>query len=235
MKSRFSEIARDSQLIPGVHHHCDEWCDYCPVTNRCLAYRCTADFRAQRGRAPGDPTFTSLEEAIAFTRDVSGAEGMRTDELDALVSHPPGQSGVQTSDPLAAVAWDYAEATACLMMPSALEMSRARPRVRPAGPTAEEIVLWYHLRIYMRTFRALVAQESACGQRTEDATGSAKLVLVAVERSRHALRALRTVESAEELDRLLSMLDEIERGLDERFPHARAFVRLGIDQPVARA
>jgi hypothetical protein len=66
MNAQFLAIARDPSIIPGVHHYCDEWCDFCPVPKRCLAYRCTAEFRAERGRAPGEPTFTGLEEAITF-------------------------------------------------------------------------------------------------------------------------------------------------------------------------
>jgi hypothetical protein len=41
--STFLAIAKDPTIIPGVHHHCDEWCDYCLVTNRCLAFRCTVE------------------------------------------------------------------------------------------------------------------------------------------------------------------------------------------------
>jgi pyruvate formate-lyase activating enzyme-like uncharacterized protein len=32
--STFFAIAKDPTIIPGVDHHCDEWCDYCLVTNR---------------------------------------------------------------------------------------------------------------------------------------------------------------------------------------------------------
>ena len=36
--SAFLAIAKDPTIIPGVHHHCDEWCDCCLVTNRCLEF-----------------------------------------------------------------------------------------------------------------------------------------------------------------------------------------------------
>ncbi|HMF98815.1 MAG TPA: hypothetical protein VKE96_31155 [Vicinamibacterales bacterium] len=121
MNAQFLAIARDPQIIPGVHHYCDEWCDYCAVTARCLEYRCTEQMRTDRGLRRSDPTFATMDEAVSFTREVSAVEGLRTDELDALLAHPPGQSGVHTSDPLAELAWEYAERVTMLMGPVALQ------------------------------------------------------------------------------------------------------------------
>jgi hypothetical protein len=232
MNAQFLTIARDPAIIHGVHHHCDEWCDYCPVTSRCLAFRCMAEFRRQHGRSDVGVPFANMEEAIAFTRELAAIEGTRTDELDALTADPPGQSGVETSDPLAATAWEYAVRAALFTMPAARTL--ARPRAGPAGPEPVHVVLWYHLRIYMVMFRALVERDSGGGADcVEHATGCAKLALVSVQRSRAALQALRGAADEGEIDGLLSLLEALERGVDERFPNARAFVRVGLDCPVA--
>jgi hypothetical protein len=106
--SSFLAIAKDATIIPGVHHHCDEWCDYCLVTNRCLAFRCTAEHRRRQGLADGEPTFRSLDEAVAFTRSVAEAEGTSTPELDALVAEGAERAGLHTADPLAGAALEYA-------------------------------------------------------------------------------------------------------------------------------
>ena len=37
---------------------------------------------------------------MGFTRELSAVEGLRPDEIDALLSNPPGQSGLATSEPL---------------------------------------------------------------------------------------------------------------------------------------
>lgn len=231
INARFLAVARDPRIIPGVHQHCDEWCDYCPVTSRCLAFRCTAEFRKQHRRRDTDPTFASMDEAVVFTRELSAIEGVPTDELDALVANPPGASGIETKDPLAEAAWDYAVRAAILLMPMSAELIAAPPD--PSGPQPEQVVFWYHLRIYMRVFRALVAKERAASNgRMEDAIGSAKLALVSVARSRDALRRMDQRFDAGEQAGLIAMLDELERGIDEQFPEARAFVRLGLDVPV---
>jgi hypothetical protein len=233
MNALFSTIARDPAIIPGVHHHCDEWCDYCPVTGRCLAFRCLAEFRRQRGRPDAGVAFVNIEEAVAFTRELAAIEGMPTDELDALAASPPGQSGVGTSDPLAAVAWDYAVRAALFLQPVAQTLATLRPV--PGGPQPAEVVLWYHLRIYMVTFRALVERDrgGGCGDRVDQATGCAKLALVSVQRSRAALQALRSAGDDAEIQGLIALLETLERGVDERFPLARGFIRVGLDCPVA--
>lgn len=235
MNAQFRAIAQDPRIIPGVHHYCDEWCDYCPITSRCLGFRCTEAFRKQHGRRGSDPTFTSMEEAIAFTRDLSAVEGLRTDEIDALLSNPPGQSGLKTSDPLASVSWEYAVRVAHFTTPVALEIASA-PR-SPSGPGQMEILLWYHLRIYLKVVRALVSREkSAAGAATEDARGCAKLALMSIERSRSALDSMRGIggeRGARAMDPLIALLDTLASGLDDRFPDARSFVRFGLDCPVA--
>jgi hypothetical protein len=226
---RFLEIARDPRLIPGVHHHCDEWCHYCPVTERCLTFRCTEAFRKAHKRAEDNPTFTSMAEAIGFTREIAAIEGTSTAELDALVAHGAEATGMCTSDPLAGVALDYAVRIAIGRRPIA---SATGPRTQ-GSPRPEEVLLWYHVRVYLRLVRALVAKEGKMpgGASLEDALGSAKLVLVAVQKSRAALEHLQQ-QNGEDVAEEMSMLDTLERGIDERFPGARSFVRFGLDVPV---
>lgn len=231
-QSTFLAIAKDPAIIPGVHHHCDEWCDYCLVTNRCLAFKCTDEHRRRQGLADGEPTFRSLDEAVAFTRSVAEAEGSSTPELDALVAEGAERAGLHTADPLAGAALDYTQQVAIGFAPIAELVARAP--VRRSGPEPEEVVLWYHVRIYLRLVRALVAREGRApgGNRMEDANGSAKLVLVAIQKSRAAIERMQANEPAEDFTGLTSALVTLERGIEERFPDARMYVRVGLDVPV---
>ena len=233
MNRRFLAIATDPAIIPGVHHYCDEWCDYCAVTRRCLAFRCISEWRKQRGRSPAGPPFVSMDEAARFTRELADAEGTRTDELDAMFANPSGLSALVESDPLASTAWEYAIRVAVFLMPVTGAIAALEPR--PAGPEPEEIVVWCHLRIYMSMFQALVSarRHPTANSGGGDALGCAKRTIVMAARSWHALQALRTGDRAAEIDALVSLLDGLERGIDERFPGARSFVRLGLDLPVA--
>jgi hypothetical protein len=224
MNSRFLAIAQDPSIIPGVHHYCDEWCDYCPVTRRCLGFRCTEEFRKARARRDADATFSSMDEAIAFTREVASIDGSSTEELDALLAKPGGASGVDTADPLASAAWEYAVTAAFLF--TAQSMTHLGKGRRTSAPAPEEVVLWHHLRIYMKLVRALVSRS------VDDANGCAKLVLVSAEQSRAALIALR-LAGRTSIEPLIAALENLQRGVDQRFPAARAYVRAGLDCPVS--
>src|SRR6185503_14666653 len=186
MNATFLAIAQNPRIIPGVHHYCDEWCSYCPVTERCFSFLCTEAFRRERGRREEEETFADMGEAVEFTRQLCAVEGVRTDELDELLAHGPGESGVRTDDPLAERALDYAARAELLLLPIALQLA-SRPAV-PArsGPTPEEVVVWYYLRIYMKIFRALVSAASDChgGRHSDEALGCAKLAMVSIDRSR---------------------------------------------------
>jgi hypothetical protein len=106
-------------------------------------------------------------------------------------------------------------------------------QTRPAGPEPDEIVLWCHLRIYMSVFQALASERGlTANSGGVDALGCAKRTIVMAARSRRALQAMRTVDRAEEIDALVSLLGVLEQEIDERFPGARSFVRLGLDLPV---
>jgi hypothetical protein len=48
--SSFLAIAKDPAIISGAHHHCDEWCDYCVVTARCLTLGCRSVAGGGAGR-----------------------------------------------------------------------------------------------------------------------------------------------------------------------------------------
>lgn len=231
---RFLEIARDPRIIPGVHHYCDEWCDYCALTARCLGFRCMKEHRRAHGRGAADPTFITMEEAVQFTRELSAIEGVPTDELDMLLAGGQAASSLQTTHPLAGLAWEYAVRVAEVLRTVSPPVPGRGPV--PTQPPPHEVVLWFHVRIYFKITRALVAKantEQGRLDRREDANGCAKLTLVAVERSRAALLALAGPTGEGSIHSLVALLDDMERSIDEQFPEARRFVRLGLDVPVA--
>jgi hypothetical protein len=87
----FVQAASDPTLIPGVYDTCDQWCMYCPVSNRCLAYRCNAD---QSGSANISRRLADrLFEGLTFLKKLCEAEGRPTTEIDAMLSNDPRGAG----------------------------------------------------------------------------------------------------------------------------------------------
>ena len=101
-------------------------------------------------------------------------------------------------------------------------------------PSPEEIVLWYHLRIYLRVFRALVAVHGNGPESysSDEALGSAKLVLHSIKRSQVALGSLAPSLGEKTVAELGANLDALEHGVRERFPKADSFIRIGLDAPI---
>jgi hypothetical protein len=225
----FLDIARDTRLIPGVHHYCDEWCERCPNTRRCLAFRCEAAYRKLKGLGDGEPTFRRAREASEFARQLAEVEGREMPQSGAQGSQ---EAGFKSDDPLARTAWEYALAVSMWLVLSPDDLRKLRVG---ATPSSEEVVLWFHFRIYLKLLRALVAHERTLADvrlGNDEANGCAKLTLVAVRRSRNALIHLKA-DGAPAVGPLVTLLETLERGIDERFPDARGFVRVGLDVPAA--
>lgn len=118
----------------------------------------------------------------------------------------------------------------------------------PRGEAAElkelvEVIRWYHHFIYVKLSRAISSQANEQLQTDEelkafpkDSDGSAKIALIAIDRSIAAWAALRTALGPDETDVILSLLAQlaaIRRKTEELFPNARVFVRPGFDQDIA--
>jgi hypothetical protein len=222
-------IDPDPTLVPGIYEHCDQWCSYCPMTARCLAHRRLRARQAQNG----PDAFSSLEDVIEFTREVSRAEGRPTPELDALLSPDPAvqASLPEIDDPLDDLASRYEFETMRF-----LERRHWTPPVRPTPqPSSIDVVAWYHVLIQSRLARALArSMEAARGRadRLVDANGCAKMVLIGIDRSRAALGRLRGLCDDQRVASLLDTLDRLGPAVEQRFPAARAFIRPGLDGPI---
>ena len=119
---------------------------------------------------------------------------------------------------------------------------------------AVEVIRWYQFFIAAKTYRALMGlaetedigdldfesfddeeqddEMTWLGASASDAEGSAKIALIAIDRS---LSCWRVVQSAfpEKTDSIKPMLIELEklrRGIEQTFPGARDFIRPGLDE-----
>jgi hypothetical protein len=234
MKPRFVELAADPSLVHGIYNYCDQWCTYCPHTERCLAFKCLRD---QEQRRPGDifeDLAASVNEMISFSRDVVQSEGAASPLAELAVLPTIGSSVdlPHIDDPLERRGREYAMETARFLMSVAPTLPM--PKGGAGGtPAPMEVVLWYHALIAVKIYRALAsAAMSRQGKPglVDDAQGSAKVALIAIDRSRKALRQLKSKLHDARIDRLLGRLERLGAEMERRFPDARAFVRPGLDE-----
>jgi hypothetical protein len=104
---------------------------------------------------------------------------------------------------------------------------------RPDGPTPFEMLLFYHFTIAVKSGRAVASRREA--DRTggasaqRDAACSAKVALIAIDRSDEALQVLALDDADPQLELMRRLLRQLRRDLRRRFPDAHSLVRLGLD------
>ena len=209
---RFVEAVLDPSLIPAVYDGCDQWCDYCPLTARCLAFRCRP-----AGGSSGD-----------IYHDV--AEAMYESMRDLKAKHEA--QGAAVPDALERLGRRYVMLTAAYLV-SRRDLSLEVPR-RPDGPTPLDIVIRYHMLIAAKIYRAVIessrAARSADADASRAASLSAKVALLCADRSDEALSVLALDDEDPRVGHLRQQLRRVVRELEARFPAARGTVRPGFDE-----
>lgn len=252
-----TQLANDPALVPGIYNYCDRWCERCPLTKRCLTFKMEQRYQG-RAAGPGrtaDPAAVWNQVALNFA--VAGRllereakhHGLDLEAIAAEVAKQPRRSrGERRADPLVRAATKYREAALRLLdrlepdlatvkqsLVTEAQLGIGQPAVDILDlKDAWEIVHWYVFFIEVKLSRALysVKEDAENGDDTGDGNGSAKIALIAIERSIGAWLRLRQhlpAVASEILD-LLVQLERVRRAAGDRFPMARAFKRPGFDE-----
>ncbi|MCC7033043.1 MAG: hypothetical protein IT179_09450 [Acidobacteria bacterium] len=221
--------------IVGVFNYCDRWCERCPLTARCRVFAAIArfDFEQDHGAMPApEPEHRSLG-AMAL--------GQCGGDDDEHATAPPALLQVPHWDPpkLAPDAQALEDRVKALGFRLATWQPPEGTTVHEGISEALEVLGHYGIFIGAKVHRALfgLSLSDEGDGALSDASGSAKASLLAFDRLGDAWLKLVehgavSVAAAEPtLTELAWMTGEVER----RFPQARAFVRPGLDEPVAVA
>jgi hypothetical protein len=121
---------------------------------------------------------------------------------------------------------------------------------------AIEVIRWYQFFVAAKLFRALMGREDSDfdeapaaddsltnsdldednrqfdGGDNDDSDGSAKIALIAIDRSSSAWRVMHSClpEKADSIKAMLLELERMRRGAEQNFPNARDFIRPGFDE-----
>jgi hypothetical protein len=227
----FVQVALDPSIIRGIYDACDQWCMYCPVTERCLAYRCNPEIRTGKQdiyRSLAD----RLYEGMMFLKALSEAEGRSTPEIDAMLSDDPRKKApsIEIDDPIERMGRRYGRLSDAYLVSRSDFPFEMKPR--PSGPTPFEVFAWFHQLVPAKVYRALLsAARAARGDANgkNDALISAKVALIGIDRSVDALAAMGAEDDDPRLELLQLQLRRLRREMEGRFPDARGFTRPGLD------
>lgn len=257
--SRIKILAENPAFISGIYNYCDGWCQRCAFTDRCMNYAIKQeDF--PDGEPPDIDSeafweqFTdTLTASLELLREMAVEDGIdldaiANDEIDAereqllqmVDEHPLTQAA--ESYAWAVKTWFETHGEAFYQKGEEFEMFVRLNvgSVDVAGQVehltdAIEVIQWYQFFIASKIVRALHGKFHPFVPETDelpkDSDGSAKVSLIAIDRSMAAwavmLRSFPQLQT-ETLD-LLAQLERLRKGVEHQFPDARAFLRPGFD------
>jgi len=243
-------MADDPGLIPGIHIYCDRWCERCAYTSRCFQFRLEASEREAGGALQNFDALNlqfwqemgdALVQAMRFIRDIAARGDLDADDLqrETLLSAPPATLQRDAREhPCAIAALLYAGMVnewfaASDELPDAEESLLTQPPL--FCNESIQVIRHYHYFIYPKIVRAVEGRLSgeavSVHNLGDDASGTAKVALIAIDRSLAAWSLLYK-EYPDQEDSTLSILlhlDRLRRSVEVVFPEARAFIRQGFD------
>ncbi len=258
---RPKELLDSPKHIAGIYNYCDHWCERCPFTSRCAQYAMDTGLDPEQLPDDTDMTdhgfWRQLQEVFDATlelvRESAEEQGIDLEDVcgDACFGDIARMETEATKHPCCTAAREYigmvdrwfSNAESLLernvrettdAMECGLPHEAARRRLARTNENVE-IVRWYQRFIYVKMRRAVdgrqLGAEEAQSDEQKDWDGSAKIALIAIQRSIAAWGALRAAvpEHADEIIDLLVHLDRLHRAVDKAFPAARSFVRPGFD------
>jgi hypothetical protein len=256
--NRIDELARDPRFIPGIYNYCDQWCERCTLTLRCMNYALAQE--EETGGSPSqdveneafwdklhetfDATIERLDEA-AETMDIDiDIDDEDSDEYlqeqeeihEAAHSQPCSRTAMR----YIAVAEQWLKSHEGLVGDEAKSPGWTDDVGRGAGDDSPnirdclEVIRWYQHQIWVKLRRAATGAIRAANEdwegMQEDADGSAKVAILGIERSLAAWATLLNHFPDHE-DAIFAMgtLTRLLRQVELAFPNARAFRRPGFD------
>jgi hypothetical protein len=254
-KDRLKRLAGSDQFISGIYNYCDRWCERCTLRNKCLSFAMDPDLRTEdspRNDPDNEAFWESISEnfQLAFEMLQEGAEkwgiDLNAEPDEPYIARERRREELVEKDPLLKEAMAYAEAVTRWMderktligekvRQAEREVEMDIPGHDPlpdaiALHEAIEVIRWYQYFLYPKISRALMGLMDDERDMFDDVYGSAKIALIAIERSIGAWQTLgQQMKQSDDVLDLQIRLARIKRELEKRIPEAMSFNRPGFD------
>ena len=259
-KEQIKELAKNPKFIPGIYNFCDRWCERCVFTSRCLNYAMgeeefsdpeTHDLNSEAFWEKISETFKATLELLEEMAGEQGIDLSSLDLEDTAYETKQDQDAAKNHE-CSRAAEIYAnmvdkwfnsaknlfkEKDEELNMKAELELPNSDPFAEAEVlEDALEVIQWHQHQIYVKISRALFSRidekREAADEFPKDSDGSAKVALIAMDRSIAAWGRMleHFPEREDDLLKILVHLERLRRKTEQVFPNARAFVRPGFDE-----
>jgi hypothetical protein len=248
------------KFIPGIYNYCDRWCERCTFTSRCRNYESTSKLSPEQldinNKAFWDNISSNFSKAIELLHKAAEEHGI---DLDKPMSKEEEQEYKRQerflkkatenhkliklcrqyekiARPFLKESERFVDKTSELVSELHMGLKTEGQVVHTVANIADclEITQWYLFFIEAKLQRALHGRLDGLEEQYDfpkDSDGSAKISIIAIERSMNAWMKLYELMPASEDVALnsLSVLSQLKQIALEEFPNAMQFKRPGFD------
>lgn len=249
-KRTLIDLAHSGKFIPGIYNYCDRWCERCTMTSKCLNY---AHEQAMNEEATDPVTndmsnkkfWESLRMSFQVTRELIEEDAKRLGiDLENL---PEVEYREPEKKPVEILAEEYSKSIYDWLSTNNKRLKQKTKQLLVINNNHEnalhfadawEVVQWYSVFIAAKVHRAHFDLDERLEDEDDeynvfsDNLGSAKIAIIAVNRSMEALSAMYSVMPEEEDNFLefLAQLSKIKKLMLDTFPVVMEFKRPGFDE-----
>jgi hypothetical protein len=246
------------KYIPGIYNYCDRWCERCAFASRCRSYAMERSMKRMIAKKEKQNAefWAALEKTLGEAIDpaIKQADQLFTDpKIDPPIS--------DLSDPMDEIEKDEMDRRDHFVRDEHPLGRRSMQYMHgvdqffktdhPGEPPADapwrdawEVIQWYKIFIHVKLCRALHGMldereddafadegDDDEGVTTRDSDGSAKIAIIAMERSISAWSMIREhfPRDKQAILQMMGLLAHLRMLADQAFPHAREFHRPGFD------
>jgi hypothetical protein len=247
--------------ISGIFNYCDRWCERCTFTSRCAVYEDESELPVEeldmKNKAFWDRLGQNFMKAKDLLQKVAEESGVDLEAVQVEMQEKERRKErikhESREHPLSQLTFKYSAIGREWLktQPGMLDRLDALKTELTLGVESQEgarqqtviikdslaVIQWYLAFIHVKLVRALMGKLSTEAPDHEetyprDYDGSAKIALIAIDRSIQAWSQLFEIlpENEDDFFKILSMLQKIKAMTVEEFPNALAFVRPGFDE-----
>jgi hypothetical protein len=230
----------DSNLISGIFNYCDRWCEKCTFTERCLVFQTemydNMEVDDLSNQKFWDNISLNFEVSMDMLYEMAAENGVDIDALaDAEMATELADNSTSNLQKMAkALSLDcmfWSKNNREYFNEILSQLSAKDLNVQKQFSDAIEIVNWYSIMIGPKIHRASAGKLFTNEAETQQSNGSAKVALIAIERSLMGFRILYDAlpEKRDEIIDFLARLAHVKKRTLSAYPNAMSFKRPGFD------
>ena len=245
-RERLKELAAEERFIGGIYNYCDRWCERCPQTQHCMNFAISEeDFsdpetRDMRNEAFWKKLSETMQEGLELLKEAGKKWGVDLETLDSKSDDKSERADDEAAENhvICRAARSYID-----VVKDWFKKMEEMPFgiVTVGGESVDlkeafEVIQWYQYFIAAKIFRAVRGkkeeEEDEDDEFPSDADGSAKIALIAIDRSISAWAVIprHSQPHTESVQDIISLLGLLRQALEKTFPRARSFIRPGFDR-----